>query len=141
MPPQVVIFSPDKLRGGITKEVLRRAGIETLLISKVAKAKGALVADSPQALVLDTMGCLPEEINILLEHCRTLKQTTVILLGRSSLIEAIAADRGNTIPLSDPLDPELVAEKVKTAMASPPGLNTEEPQDLQADLIEFLRLE
>jgi DNA-binding NtrC family response regulator len=138
----VIIFSTDRFRGKITQEVLKRTGLESLLVKRVLEAREAMTDNAPRVAILDTTGIFPNEIDLLRNFCRTLRDTTVIVLGDRSIVDAFAEDAvQERLCLPDPLDPELIAAKVKEIFSSK---RTEEHPgggSLEGNLKQFLKLD
>lgn len=143
MPFQVIIFSTDSLRGGIIQEVLKRSGLESLLASRVLEAGQAIADNAPRVVIFDTKGIFPDEINLLKNLCRALRDTGVLVLGDRSIVDTFSGEGiQNGLCLSDPLDPDLIASEVKQMILSP---KTQEKRlqrdDLESDLKQFLKLD
>ena len=142
MPYPVLIFSADDLRGGITQKRLERSGFEVLLISKILWARDTIAKHTPSVVIFDTSSCFSEEINQIRNLCRTLEHTVVIVLGDPSIIDRFEGPGiRKELCLSDPLDPELIASKVREVFSSKAREKRSENDTLEADLKHFLKLD
>lgn len=142
MPSQVIIFSADRLRGGIAQKVLERTGLESLLVNRVPEAREAIADNAPHVVIFDTKGIFPDEINLLRNLCRTLRDTAVIVLGDRSIVDTFGGEgiqEGLCLP--DPLDPELIASKVKEILCSKANGKRLQRDGLESNLKEFLKLD
>ncbi len=138
----VVIFSTDRLRGAITQEVLKRTGLESLLVKRVLDAREAIADNAPRVAILDTTSIFPDEIDLLRNLCRTLRDTAVVVLGDRSVVNTFAEDaiqKGLCLP--DPLDPELIASRVKEILSSKTTGERPEGDSLEGSLKQFLKLD
>ncbi|MBW2061992.1 MAG: hypothetical protein JRI95_10580 [Deltaproteobacteria bacterium] len=142
MSDTVLIFSIDKLRGGITQKVLKRSGFEALLLPKVFGAIDAIEKHVPGVVIFDASGCFSEEVNQIRNLCETLEHIPVIVFGKWSII---ARFEGHGIRkellISDPLDPELIVAKVKEALSLNLKEKPSERDTLEKDLKAFLNLD
>jgi DNA-binding response OmpR family regulator len=142
VPYPVVIFSTDDLRGGITQKILKRSRFEVLLISTMLGARDAIAKHTPSIVIFDTYGCFSEEINRIRNLCRTLEHTVVIVLGDPSIIDRFEGPGiRKGLCLSDPLDPELIASKVKQVFSSKAREKRSESDTLEGNLKHFLKLD
>ena len=142
MPSQVIIFSTDSLRGGIIQEVLKRSGLESLLAGRVLEAGQAIADNAPRVVIFDTKGVFPDELNLLKNLCRALRDTAVIVLGDRSIVDTFEGEgiqEGFCLP--DPLDPELIASKVKEILSSKAKGKYLQRDSLESDLKQFLKLD
>jgi len=115
----VLIFSADELWGGITQKILKRNSFEVLLVSKILGARDTVAKHAPSVVILDTHGCFSEEINQIRNLCRTLEHSAVIVLGDPSTIDRFEElSMRKELCLPDPLDPELIASKVREVFSS-----------------------
>ncbi len=142
MPYPVIIFSLDNLRGGLTKKILRRNGVEALLLSKILGIRDTIVRHAPGVVIFDTFGCFPEEIKQIKSLCQGLEHISAIVLGDLSIMEgfdgpSISKERC----LSDPLDPELIVSTVKDALISKAKEKRSKGDTLVSDLKHFLKLD
>jgi len=114
----VLVFSADDLRGKIIKKVLARGGFDCLLFTRMVEDARSIDRQGPKAVIFDTEGCFPQEIDHLGNICRTLKRTVAIVLGQAVVIERFKGFLiGKALCLADPLDPELIAAKIKEITA------------------------
>lgn len=142
MPSPVIIFSTDRLRGGITQKVLERTGLESLLVNRVLEARGVIADNAPRVVIFDTKGIFPDELHLLRNFCRTLRDTAVIVLGDPSVVDMIGEeDIQKGLCLPDPLDPELIASKVKEILSSKAKGKRLRNDGLESDLKQFLKLD
>lgn len=138
----VLIFSADELRGGITQKILRRSGFEVLLLSKILGARDTIARHAPSVVIFDTYSCFSEEINQIRNLCRVLDHTAVIVLGDPSIIDRFEGPGiRRELCLSNPLDPELIASKVKGVFSSKAKERRSESDTLESDLKHFLKLD
>ncbi len=142
MPYPVLIFSADDVRGGITQKRLRRSGFEVLLISKILGARDTIAKHTPGVVIFDTSSCFSEEINQIRNLCRTLEHAVVIMLGDQSIIDRFEGPGiRKELCLSNPLDPELIASKVKEVLSSKAREQRSESDTLEGNLKRFLKLD
>ncbi|HIJ58047.1 MAG TPA: hypothetical protein HPP41_00060 [Deltaproteobacteria bacterium] len=142
MPSQVIIFSTDKLRGGITQKVLKRAGLESLLVNRILEAGDAIADNAPRVVIFDTKSIFPDEIKLLRNFCRTLRDTAVIVLGDPSVVDTFGEeDIQKGLCLPDPFDPELIASKVKEILSSKAKEKHSQRDGLESNLKQFLKLD
>ncbi|MBW2194693.1 MAG: hypothetical protein JRF37_03720 [Deltaproteobacteria bacterium] len=142
MPSQIVIFSADPLRSGITCEVLKRIGLESLQADSILEVKDAISGARPAVAILDTKGVFPNELDLLKNLCRTLRDTSVFLLGNPSLVNTFRAEGAHErYCLHDPFDPELIASKVKEIFCSTKKEKRLHLDNLEHDLKQFLQLD
>ena len=114
MSSRVLVFSADELRGKIIRKVLDRNGFECLIFNRILETVDDIVQHSPEVAIVDTERCFSEEINHLRNICQTLKREAVIVLGKETVIDRFKGPRmRKVLCLSDPLDPELIALKIK----------------------------
>lgn len=118
MSQSVLIFSAGELRGKIIRKVLNRHGFECLIFNRILEAGAAISEHSPKVVIFDTEGCFSEEINHLRNLCRKLKHTFAIVLGEAVLLEGFGGHFSRKVfCMPDPLDPELIREKVGEAIS------------------------
>ena len=114
----VSIFSADDLRGRIIQKVLHRQGMECLIFNRILEAGRTIAQHTPKLVILDTEGCFSEELNHLRNICQTLKHTVAIVLGEPVVMDGFKGPLfQNTLCLPDPLNPELIATRVKELMS------------------------
>jgi DNA-binding response OmpR family regulator len=137
----VLVFSADKIRGGITQRILKRSGFEVLLLSRILGARAAVANHAPRVVIFDTNSCYSDEINHIKNLCRTLDHTNVIVLGDPSVIEGFEGPGlRKELCLSDPMDPELVATRVREVLYRNAKEKTPEKDSLEQDLEQLLKL-
>ena len=142
MPYNVLIFSLDNFRGGVTKKILKRNGFEALLISKIVGIRDTIVKHAPGVVIFDTHSCFSEEVKQIGNLCRALKHTAVIVLGDPSFTEGFDGQSINRDRcLSDPLDPERIVSKVKEVLTSQANEKQSKGDDLLSSLKHFLKLD
>ena len=118
MSDKVSVFSADDLRGKIVEKVLNRNGFECLIFNRILEAGGAIAQHAPKVVIFDTESCFSEELNHLKNICQTLKHTVAIVLGEGVVIDRFKGPLiRKTLCLPDPLNPELIATKVKELVA------------------------
>jgi DNA-binding NtrC family response regulator len=111
---KVLVFSADELRGKILEKVLNRQGFECLNFNRILGTRDEIAPHSPDAVIIDTERCFSEEINHLKNICQKLKHTTVIVLGKETVIDRFKGPRFRRgFCMYDPIDPELIAEKIE----------------------------
>ena len=138
----VLIFSMDKIRGGITQKVLKRSGFEALLFPMILGAKNAIAKYAPGVVIFDIDSYLSGEVNQIRNLGGTLEHTPVILLGDRSITDRFeGAGIREKLVLSDPLDPELIVAKVKEGLSLKVKEKSSEGDTLEEDLKHFLNLE
>lgn len=141
MPGRVVVFSAEPLRGRIIQEVLLRGGFESLLLQTIQQVKETFSLQSQDVAVLDTAGCFREEIKHLNNLCVAAAETAVILLGDGLVLERFEESATPAeLRLIDPLDPNLIVEKVKELLSSKRKEIYSDDVALEEDLKGFLRL-
>ena len=114
MSSRVLVFSADELRGKIIRKVLDRNGFECLIFNRILEAGDDIVQHSPEVAIVDTERCFSREISHLRNICQTLKHVAVIVLGKETVIDRFKGPgMRKVLCLSDPLDPELIALKIK----------------------------
>ena len=114
MSSRVLVFSADELRGKILEKVLDRNGFECLIFNRILETRDDIVQYSPEVVIVDTERCFSEEINHLKNVCQTLKHETFIVLGKEAVIGHFKGSRiRKSLCLCDPIDPELIAVKIK----------------------------
>ena len=114
MSSRVLVFSADELRGKIIKKVLDRNGFECLTFNRILETGDDIVQHSPAAVIVDTESCFSEAINHLRNIYQTLDHEAGIVLGKETVIDGFKGPRiRKVLCLLDPLDPELIAVKIK----------------------------
>lgn len=138
----VIIFSTDSLRGGITQKVLERTGLESFVVNRFLMAREAIADNAPRVAILDTKGVFPDELHLLRSFCQTLWETSVIVLGDRSIVDTFGGEGvEERFCLPDPLDPELIASKVKEILSSEGKGERLQSDGLESDLKQFLKLD
>ena len=142
MTSTVLIFSADKLRSNIIKTILCRNGFEALLFTRFLEADQAIAQYTPEVVIFDTVGCFAEEINNVMNLCRTQAHTSAMVLGAATVLESFEDPLiRSEYCLCEPLDPELIVTKLKALIV----LHKEERcagcDTLERDLKHFLNLE
>jgi DNA-binding response OmpR family regulator len=141
MSHSVFIFSTDKLRGGIIKEILQRHGIEALWAGSILDARDAFSTHTPTVAILDTKDSLAGEIDFLQSLSRTLHDLVFIVLGIPSVISTFKGPGVHAeLCLADPLDPELIVSKVKESLLAQSSQKNNRQDRLENDLKQFLKL-
>lgn len=137
----MLVFSADPLRGRIIQKVLMRSRVEPLLLQTIKQVREAVSQRTPDIAIFDTAGCFREEINYLANLCGTLTQTAVILLGDGLVLEKVegSATRRD-LRLSDPLDPDLIVQKVEELLSLKVEEKRSGDDSLEDTLKGFLRL-
>ena len=140
MSDSVSVFSADDLRGKIIQKVLNRNGLECRIFNRILEAGGTIDQQSPKVVILDTESCFSEELNHLRNLCQTLKNTVAIVLGESVVIDGFQGSLfRKTLCLPDPLNPELIAMRVKEVVSQKRTTSTEN-DSLENTLKRFLNL-
>jgi len=89
-----------------------------MFFNRILETGDDIVQHSPDVVIVDTESCYPEEINHLRNICQTLKHEVVIVLGRETVIDRFKGPRmRKVLCLFDPLDPELIAVKIKETVS------------------------
>ena len=91
-----------------------RNGFECLIFNRILETRNDVVRHAPAAVIVDTENCISEEISHLRHICHTFKHDAVLVLGKESILDGFQGphfEKG--LCLSDPLDPELITEKIK----------------------------
>jgi len=142
MSHSVVIFSVDKLRGGIIKDILQRHGITALWAGSILDIRDAISKQTPIVAILDTKDSLAGEIDFLQNLCRTLQDLIFIVLGIPSVINTFEGPGVHKeLCLADPLDPELIVSKVKESLLAQSRIKENKHDRLENDLKQYLKLE
>ncbi|HUV49788.1 MAG TPA: hypothetical protein VMW78_02035 [Anaerolineae bacterium] len=142
MPAPIIIFSTDRLRGGITQKVLKRTGFESLVVNRVLDAGDVIADNFPTVVIFDAKGVFPDELNSLRNLCRTLQNTAVIVIGDRSIVDTFEGEAvQNGCCLADPFDPELIASKVKQILSLKAKGKHLQGHGLESDLKQFLKLD
>ncbi len=156
MSVQVIIYSSDRIRGGILKEILRRNKIGTLLLDKIMDVKSSISSHQPAIVIFDTTSSLKNEINFLKNLSSSIDDHFTIFVGDPLIINTlhdfhqnniqkqdnlkIEGNLHNKIFLSDPLDPDVIISKSLDILYGYPE-NHEERQLLETDLRQYLKLD
>ena len=120
MSSRVLVFSADELRGKIINKVLDRNGFECLIFNRFLEAGGVIARHAPEVVIFDTENCFSEEINHLRNICRSLEHDSAIVLGKSAVIDRFEGPlTREALCIPDPIDPELIAAKVKEKISQP----------------------
>ncbi len=142
MSHSVVIFSVDKLRGGIIKDILQRHGIKALWAGSILDTRDAFSTHTPTVAILDIKDSLAGEIDFLQNLCRTLQDPIFIVLGIPSVISTFKGPGVHAeLCLADPLDPELIVSKVKESLLAKSSIKENKHDHLENDLKQFLKLD
>ncbi|MBF0226364.1 MAG: hypothetical protein HQK76_12995 [Desulfobacterales bacterium] len=139
----VIIYSSDKIRGGILTKVLNREQIDTSLINTIFALRDSLQKHIPKLIIIDIKNSLSNEITTLKNLAYSLKESFIIILGESSTSTSFFNDIAaqcldNCVSISDPLAPDMIVSKIKEAFSSK-RKNTQS-NNLEKNLKEFLRL-
>ncbi|MBF0228380.1 MAG: hypothetical protein HQK63_02115 [Desulfamplus sp.] len=112
MSVQVIIYSSDRIRGGIVKEILRRNNIGTVLLEKIIDVKSEISSHLPAIIIFDTNNFLKNEVKFLRTFLSSLESCSLILLGNPLITNSLKGfEQLNLIQLPDPLDPDKIASK------------------------------
>ena len=140
MPDSVSVFSTDDLRGKILQKVLNRHGLECLIFNRILEAGDTIAQQAPKVVIFDTESCFSEELNHLRNICQTLRHTVAIVLGEAVVIDGFKGSLfRKTLCLPDPLNPELIATRVKELVSQKRKTNTGN-DTLENTLKKFLNL-
>jgi DNA-binding response OmpR family regulator len=141
VPYPIIVFSVDKLRGGITKKILERNGFRVLLLNEILGMREKIAGHTPDVVIFDTYHCLAEEVRHLKNFCGSVDNTVVMLLGDSAITERFRGPniRGD-LRLSDPLDLDLIVSKVKEVFSSRQDEQNQGTDTLEGELKDFLKL-
>lgn len=142
MPYPVVIYSADKIRGGILKKILQRNEIKTLLVNKIIEMRDSISKFAPDIVIIDTKNSLKDEINFLKNLSYKKEEIFVFFLGSESVISTFERmDMNKNLHLADPLNPEFIVSKVKKILLSKAKDKKQKKEDLESSLKQFLKLE
>jgi len=142
MSSPVIIFSANRLRTGIIEKLLKRAGIESLSVSRVWEAGEAIVNNAPHVVIFDAKNNFRGEINLLRNLCRSLRETAAIVLGDRPIVDTFEGEAVQEgFCLADPFDPELIISKVKEILSSKAKEKRLQGDGLESDLKQFLKLD
>jgi len=109
MPYPVVIYSADKIRGGILKKILQRNEIKTLLVNKIIEMRDSISKFAPDIVIIDTKNSLKDEINFLKNLSYKIEEIFVFFLGSESVISTFERmDMNKNLHFADPLNPEFI---------------------------------
>ncbi|MBF0467392.1 MAG: hypothetical protein HQK61_00665 [Desulfamplus sp.] len=121
MSVQVIIYSSDRIRGGILKEILRRVKIDALLLDNIMDVKSAISSHKPPVVIFDTVNSLKNEVAFLKKISSSVDECIVMLLGDVSIINSWRDHHQggirNRIFLPDPLDPEIIISKSRQILS------------------------
>ena len=139
---RVFVFSADELRGKILNKVLDRNGFECLIFNRILEAGGEIAQHAPEVVIFDTESCFSEEINHLRNICRTLAPTVAMVLGEAAVIDRFKGPRTRkALCLPDPLDPQLIATKVKEIISQQQQKRHVWSDTLEKTLKKFLNID
>ncbi|MBF0119431.1 MAG: hypothetical protein HQK79_11390 [Desulfobacterales bacterium] len=114
----VVIYSINKIRGGITQKILERSSIKSILTSRIYELKDAILKYKPNLLVIDSKDTIKNEINLV--------NQMVIEMGINKVLW-----------LSDPFVPEMIISEVKELLSQEEPANND---SMYENLKQFLNL-
>ncbi|MBF0257377.1 MAG: hypothetical protein HQK62_00835 [Desulfamplus sp.] len=118
MSVQVIIYSSDRIRGGILREILRRNKTETLLLDNIMDVKSAISSHKPDIAIFDTSNSLKNEINSLKHLSSSIEECFVMILGDALIINVFHdGNLWNKLFLTDPLDPEIIISKSREILS------------------------
>jgi len=140
--PSIIVFSVDALRGGTTIKVLEKNGFPVLLINKIHGIVDRLARHDPDIVILDTYGCLSDEVRQLKRLCGSLENLRIILIGDPAITGGFTGPGvRRDFCISGELDPESIISKVREAFLADMGKQTSETNRLEDDLKGFLKLQ
>lgn len=121
MPPCILIYATDTIRGAILLKTLQRENIDTVLCSTDFEAKEKAAKKIPDVIIFDTKidpkRTFWDELKFLKTLSHGLPETTKIILSDPQNIAAIkTAGIQNYLCSPDPLDPEGVLSIVKNIL-------------------------
>ena len=138
----VIIFSADKLRGGIIKDILQRGGIKAGWTRGILETRDAISELTPAAVIVDTKSSLASEIDFLKNLFGTLQDSMVIVLGNPSITGTFEGPGiREELRLSDPLDPDLIVAKVNQILRLRKKNKHLNESGLANNLKQFLKLD
>ena len=138
----VIIFSADKLRGGLIKDILQRGGINARWDRRILETRDAISEFAPDVVIIDTKSSLSSEIDFLKNLCAMLQDSRVIVLGPPSLIGAFEGPGiREELCLADPLDPDLIVSKVNDILRSRKKNKHVNRSGLENSIKQFLKLD
>jgi hypothetical protein len=114
--------------------------VECLIFNRILEAGETIARQAPKVVIFDTESCFSEELNHMRNLCQTLADTVAIVLGEAVVIDGFKGPLfQKTLCLPDPLNPELIATRIKELVSQEPKtLTGNEP--LETTLKKFLNL-
>ena len=142
MPYPVVVYSADKIRGGILKKILQRDEIKALLANRIIELRDSISKFAPDIVIIDTKNALKDEINFLKNLSYKKENIFIFVLGSESVISTFdGMEKHKNLHLADPLNPEFIVSKVKKILLSNAKNKSQKKDRLEDDLKQFLKLE
>jgi DNA-binding NtrC family response regulator len=144
MSTPIIVFSAEMTRANIIRQALRQYGFDVVVCKAYFEVEEAVRKHASLVLVFDTRwGLGTKEIRFLERLSSISTEMTLIVLAKPWAIRLIeAGEMGKGVCLPEPLDPELVATKVKEAVCQKEKRRESSDTDtLQERLKNFLRLD
>jgi len=92
MRSHIVIYSADRIRGGILNKILKMSGIAPILFNKIVDIKKEIAKDQTGIVILDISNSLKAEIDFLKELVRNVSNIDILIIGRTSDINQFNPD-------------------------------------------------
>lgn len=154
MHSHIIIYSADRVRGGILKKILEISGIHSLLYNKIIDIKkiadktgkigqaNKINKSGPKILLLDINKSIKTEISFLTGFVQNLTDTFVVVSGSASdMKQFYQLDLHGRLFFMDQFVPEQILLKVKNILALKIKTDDINKDIVEADLKEFLKLE
>jgi len=146
---QVIVFSTDRIRGGILKKVLQDDKIKILLVAGIIDLETAISSHDPGVVILDTHDTIKSEAVYLKKLSCAIKNRVIFFLGDAAALETFSKDAHCPMVLfPDPFAPERITAKSREILASilpdPDNQNNGSKKDantIENDIKKYLNLE
>lgn len=140
--PQVVILSADQVRSSLVQKVLQQRGLAVRLFRSYSGAKDSFSEYIPKVIVFDAKSFFITEPSLPAKIQQNLPGATLVVLADAAafpMLEAHGIDQ--EFCFADPLDLELIADKVREAATSKKESRIPRKEHLVNDLKRFLKLD
>lgn len=140
--PEVVILSADKVRGSLVQKVLQQRGLTVRLFRSYSGAEDSFSEHLPKVIVFDAKSFFVTEASLPAKIQQSLPEATLVVLADAAafpMLEAQGIDQ--EFCFADPLDLELMADKVCEAAAAKKKSRAPRKEYLINDLKRFLKLD
>ena len=139
--PDVVILSGDKVRGSLVQKVLERRGVAVRLFRSYSAAGDSFSKHIPEVIVFDAKSFFVTEASLPVKIQQSLPDTTLVVLADASIFPTLEDHGiGQEFCFADPLDLELIADKVQEAATSNRRSHVPQKRQLINDLKRLLKL-